>query len=146
LAALPGCSNEACFVQSLRILIADDNKSLRSSLRAFLESRRGWTICGEAEDGREAVEKTLALRPDVILLDITMPNLNGIEAARIISLQAPETAILVVTQHRFRALAEQALRSGARGVIDKSQMAEDLIPAIEAASRHQPVRSSRLAS
>jgi DNA-binding NarL/FixJ family response regulator len=133
-------------VQSLRILIADDNGSFRSSLRAFLESVPGWIICGEAANGQDAVDKTIALRPDVVLLDITMPNMNGLEAARLIHIRVPETEVLVVSQHRFRTLAEQALKAGARGYIDKSQMAEDLIPAIEAASRHQAAHSSIIAA
>lgn len=128
----------------VRILIADDSESLRNSLRAFLESCCGWVICGEAQDGQEAVDKAIELRPDVVLLDISMPNMNGIDAARLIHQQVPEAEILVVSQHRFRTLAEKAMAAGARGYIDKSHLAQDLIPAIEAASRHLPVHNSTL--
>jgi DNA-binding NarL/FixJ family response regulator len=127
---------------SLRILIADDNESMRSSLRAFLESVPGWSICGEAEDGQVAVAKAFELRPDVVLLDISMPVMNGIEAAKLIRKQVPGAELLVISQHRFRGMADMALEAGARGYVDKAQLSQDLIPAIEAASRHQTAHSS----
>jgi DNA-binding NarL/FixJ family response regulator len=127
---------------SLRILIADDNESMRSSLRAFLESVPGWSICGEAEDGQVAVAKAFELRPDVVLLDISMPVMNGIEVAKLIRKQVPNAELLVISQHRFRGMADMALEAGARGYVDKAQLSQDLIPAIEAASRHQTAHSS----
>lgn len=139
---LPVFNNVRDIVGYLRILIADDNESFRSSLRAFLESVPGWIICGEAEDGQVAVAQASALRPDVVLLDVAMPHMNGIEAAKLIHKQVPDAELLVISQHRFRGMAEAALKAGARGYIDKAQLSQDLIPAVEAAGRHQSARST----
>lgn len=117
----------------VKILIADDNDVLRNSLRAFLESHPGWTVCGEAFDGRDAVEKAAALEPDVILLDVSMPNLDGFEAARRIRANQPKAQIIFVTQHDSNELAVQAAEAGVRGYISKSKIIRQLIPAVEAA-------------
>jgi DNA-binding NarL/FixJ family response regulator len=127
---------------SLRILIADDNESFRGSLRTFLESVAGWTVCGEAEDGGMAVAKANALHPDVVVLDVSMPGMNGLEAAKLIHGQVPQAEILIISQHRFRGVGEAALEAGARGYVDKAQLSQELIPAIKAAGMHQSVRRS----
>ena len=114
-------------------MIADDNDVLGHSLRSFLESRPGWTVCGEALDGRDAVEKAAALAPDVILLDVSMPNLDGFEAARRIRAIQPKAQIIFVTQHDSNELAVQAAQAGVRGYISKSKIIRQLIPAVEAA-------------
>lgn len=118
----------------VKILIADDNDVLRHSLRSFLESRPGWTVCGEALDGRDAVEKAAALAPDVILLDVSMPNLDGFEAARRIRQNQPDAQIIFVTQHDSHELAVRAAQAGARCYISKSDIIRQLIPAVEAAT------------
>src|SRR5271155_3111807 len=117
----------------LRILIADDAPHVRKSLKSLLESHEGWTICGEAADGEEAVKKALALVPDVILLDVSMPILNGLEAASQIKHSMPSAIIYIVTQHHSLEMARVAAQAGALGYIAKICVANDLISAIESA-------------
>jgi two-component system nitrate/nitrite response regulator NarL len=120
----------------LRILIADDAPQVRKSLKSLLESHKGWTICGEAANGEDAVKKALALVPDVILLDVSMPILNGLEAAAQIKQSMPSAIIYIVTQHHSLEMARVAAEAGARGFIAKIRVAADLIPAIESATAH----------
>src|SRR5437764_456345 len=98
----------------LRILIADDHEVARRGIRAVLESHTGWEVCGEAKDGRESVELAAATKPDLVLLDIGMPNLNGLEAARQILATAPNVAILILTMHDSDNVVRDVLRAGAR--------------------------------
>jgi len=119
---------------ALRILIADDVPMVRAGLRLLLETHKGWTVCGEAEDGEEAVRKALALAPDVVLLDVSMPNLNGLEAAKLIHHDLPAATIYFVTQHHSLEMARAAADAGARGYIAKVHIPTDLIPAIEDAT------------
>lgn len=116
----------------LRILIADDHEVARRGVRALLESHPGWEVCGEARDGRDAVEMALTSKPNVILLDIGMPNLNGLEAARHISSALPEAAILILTMHDSDIMVREVLRAGARGFLLKSDAGRDLVAAVEA--------------
>lgn len=116
----------------LRILIADDHDVARRGIRALLESHSGWQVCGEAKDGREAVELAAAQRPDLILLDIGMPNLNGLEAARQILATAPNALILILTMHDTDQIVREVLRAGARGFLLKSDAGRDLIAAVDA--------------
>jgi DNA-binding NarL/FixJ family response regulator len=129
-------------MKTLRILIADSNSSLRGSLHAFLDSHVGWKVCGEAVDGWDAIEKVATLKPDVILLDTAMPNLNGIEAARIIHKNFPASEILMVSEHEFLGPAKAALDAGACAYITRLQMAQYLMPAIEAVSKHMHVHGA----
>src|SRR5215467_2061820 len=99
----------------LRILIADDHEVARRGIRALLESHQGWEVCGEAKDGREAIELAHKMKPDLVLLDIGMPNLNGLEAARQILAVYPEAAILILTMHDTDQVVREVLRAGARG-------------------------------
>jgi DNA-binding NarL/FixJ family response regulator len=115
-----------------RILIADDHDVARSGIRALLENHVGWQVCGEAKDGREAVELAATLTPDLILLDIGMPNLNGLEAVRQILATSPEAQILVLTMHDTDQVVREVLRAGARGFLLKSDAGRDLIAAVEA--------------
>jgi len=116
----------------LRILIADDHELARNGIRALLESHAGWEVCGEAKDGRETVELAANLRPDIVLLDIGMPNLNGLEAARQILAIFPEVAILILTMHDSDNVVREVLRAGARGYLLKSDAGRDLVAAVEA--------------
>jgi len=116
----------------LRILIADDHELARRGIRALLESHPGWEVCGEAKDGRETVELAANLKPDLVLLDIGMPNLNGLEAARQILAGSPDVAILILTMHDSDNVVREVLRAGARGYLLKSDAGRDLVAAVEA--------------
>jgi DNA-binding NarL/FixJ family response regulator len=116
----------------LRILIADDHEVARRGIRSLLESHAGWEVCAEAKDGRETVELASRMKPDLILLDIGMPNLNGLEAARQILAESPETAILILTMHDTDHVVREVLRAGARGFLLKSDAGRDLVTAVEA--------------
>jgi DNA-binding NarL/FixJ family response regulator len=123
----------------LRILIADDVPMVRTGLKMLLEMHKGWSVCGEAGDGQDAVQKALALTPDVILLDVSMPNLNGLQAAELIHKDLPDANIYFVTQHHSLEMARAAADAGARGYVAKVQIPTDLIPVIEAGTNTQPV-------
>ncbi len=116
----------------LRILIADDHEVARKGIRSLLESHAGWEICGEASDGREAVACASKLRPDVLLLDIGMPNLNGLDAARQILAMAPEARILILTIHDSEQVVREVLAAGASGFLLKSDAGRDVVAAVEA--------------
>ena len=116
----------------LRILIADDHELARRGIRSLLESHPGWDVCAEAKDGRDAVELATSLKPDLVLLDIGMPNLNGLEAARQILATSPNAAILILTMHDSDNVIREVLRAGARGFLLKSDAGRDLVAAVEA--------------
>jgi DNA-binding NarL/FixJ family response regulator len=128
---------------NMRILIADDHELVRRGLRSLLASRTGWNVCGEAKDGLEAVEKAKQLHPDVVLLDITMPELNGLDAARIIRKDDPNMEIVILSQHDPREMTAPALQAGAREYISKSDVASGLLVALEAIERDLKSRESR---
>jgi DNA-binding NarL/FixJ family response regulator len=121
----------------VRILIADDSPTVRAGLKLLLQYHEDWTVCGEAEDGQDAVKKAAELKPDVILLDISMPAMDGLSAAEIIRRDAPDSEILIVTHFESLDLARYAAQTGVRAYITKSRIGTDLEKAIEAASRHQ---------
>ena len=121
----------------VRILIADDSPTVRAGLKLLLQYHEDWIVCGEAEDGEDAVKKAAELKPDVILLDISMPAMDGLSAAELIRRDAPETEILIVTHFESLDLARYAAQTGVRAYITKSRIGTDLEKAIEAASRHQ---------
>ncbi len=118
----------------IRILLADDHTVMRRGLRLLLESRPGMTVVAEASDGRQAVEQAEATRPDVAVLDIAMPNLNGIEAAQRISASLPRTAIVILSMHSDEGYVLRALKAGAKGYLLKDSAEGDLIGAIKAVS------------
>jgi len=129
---------------TLRILVADDHHVVRTGLRALLESKTGWQVCAEASNGREAVEKARELQPDVAVLDIGMPLLNGVEATRQIHKLSPETEVLILTMHDSELLVKEVLEAGARGYILKDDADRNLIAAVDALRRHKPYLSSRV--
>jgi two-component system response regulator NreC len=119
-------------MKHIRILLADDHNIMRKGLRLLVESQPGFSVVGEAADGREAVEQATATRPDVIVLDIAMPNLSGIEAAQRIHDQLPQTAIVILSMHSDESYILRALKAGARGYLLKDSAEGDLIDAIKA--------------
>ena len=128
----------------LRILIADDHEKVRLGLRSLLSLRPDWDICGEAVDGRDAVQKARELKPQVAVLDVSMPHLNGLEAARQIRKEVPQTEVLIVSQHESSEVIAAAIDAGARGYVVKSDVPRDFLDAVEAVSQGKPVFSSRI--
>jgi len=131
---------------NLRLLIADDHAVVRAGLRTLLESRKGWHVCAEAGDGRDAVDKAVKFKPDVIILDIGMPLLNGVEAARRIHKALPQSEILILTMHESDELVQQVVEAGARGYILKDEADRVLHAAIEALRQHKPYFSTRVSN
>ena len=119
-------------VSEIRILIVDDHEAIRQGVRSVLTQYVGWEVCGEAVDGEDAIAKAKSLEPDVIVLDIRMPKLGGLEAAKAIKTQLTKTKILFLTQHDAAAMLPVALQSGGQGLVSKYDMDRHLIPAIEA--------------
>jgi DNA-binding NarL/FixJ family response regulator len=124
-------------IMAIRILLVDDHPIVRQGLKTLLAGHPGWEVIGEASDGMEAVDKADSLRPDVMVLDVTMPRMNGLEACRLIRRKAPGMEILFVTQHDSPQMMREALEAGARGYVVKSNAARDLLEAVEAVSQHR---------
>ncbi len=115
----------------LRILIVDDHELVRRGLRSILVTRPEWEICGEAADGSNAIEKARELKPDIVLLDITMPHVNGLDAARIIRRDVPRAKVIILSQYDESEMRSRAFEAGAQGYISKSDAARQLLIAIE---------------
>lgn len=131
-------------MSTLKILIADDHDVVRKGLRMLIEEHPGWQLCAEARSGREAVEKAIQLMPDVAIIDVSMPDLNGLEATRQIRKACPNTEVLVVTHHDSDEVAAEVLDAGARGYVLKSDSDRDLVHAVEVLSQHKPFFTSRV--
>lgn len=129
----------------LKILIADDHEVVREGVRTILESQAGWSIVGEAQNGADAVSKALETKPDIALLDISMPELNGLEAARQILKGLPDTQVLILTMHESDELVRELLAAGARGYILKTDARRDLVNAICFLSEGRPFFTSKVA-
>src|SRR5205809_1140105 len=121
-----------------RILLADDHDVVRRGIKDLLEAQQGFEVCGEASTGRQAVEMAENLKPNIVVLDITMPELNGLEATRQIRKTLPNTEVLVFTMHETEQLVTDILAAGARGYVLKSDAARNLVSAIQALSQHKP--------
>jgi two-component system, NarL family, response regulator NreC len=119
-------------MRKIRILLADDHQLMRSGLRLLIEQQSDLAVVGEAADGREAVALVKSLRPDVVVMDIAMPNLNGIEAAHQITQNQPEIAVIMLSMHPDESYVLRALKSGAKGYLLKDSAESDLIQAIRA--------------
>jgi PAS domain S-box-containing protein len=119
----------------IRILIVDDHEVVRRGVRSLLAARNDFDVCGEAVDGQDGVEKAKQLKPDVIIMDISMPNLNGLEATRLIRNALPNVGVLILSQHESSHTVQQALHAGALGYVAKSSIADQLQNAVEAVSR-----------
>ena len=125
-------------LMAVRILLVDDHPIVRQGLRTLLEGRPGWQVVGEASDGIEALDKVEVLDPDVVVLDVTMPRMNGLEACRLIQQKRKSSLeVLFVTQHDSPQMMREALDAGARGYVVKSNAARDLLEAVEAVSQHR---------
>ena len=123
---------------TLRIMIADDHDLVRRGLKMLLESHPGWKVCAEAHSGREAVTMAEELRPDIAIMDISMPELNGIEAARKIKKISPNTEMLILSMHHTDQLVREIIETGAKGYIIKSDSDRSLVAAVEALAVHKP--------
>lgn len=125
-------------MKKVRILVADDHDVVRHGLRSILESQRGWEVCGEASNGVEAVERAKKLKPDVVILDITMPKLDGVEATRQIREAVPQAQVLVLSMHEPDELLHDVLDAGARGYIQKTEASRELVAAVTALKMRKP--------
>jgi len=132
-------------VSVLRILIADDHEVARRGIRALLESHPGWEVCAEAADGREAVNAANKLKPDLVLLDIGMPSLNGLDATRQILAADPDTRVLILTMHDSEQVVREVLAAGARGFLLKSDAGRDLVAAVEALQHNRTFFTTKVA-
>jgi PAS domain S-box-containing protein len=121
----------------MRILIADDHEIIRQGLRQLLSADATWDVCGEAVDGRDAVEKARELKPDIIVMDISMPHMDGLQATRSIRQSSPEIEILILSQHDSKEMIRQAFKAGATGYVVKSAISKDLITALQTVGRHE---------
>ena len=133
-------------MKKLRILLADDHIVMRTGLRALLERQPNLEVVGESENGRETIELAASLRPDVVVMDVGMPVLNGIEAAKSIVNQHPTTAVVILSMHSDESYVMRALKAGARAYLLKESAAADLIGAIQAVSQNKSFFSPRLAA
>lgn len=123
---------------SVRILIVDDHDVMRGGLRSLLESRPGWEVCGEAANSMEAIQQAKVLRPDVVVLDISMPGSNGLEAVPVIRRETPGVEVLILSRYEEREMRLKALEAGARGYVTKSQgLARELLSAIDGIVRER---------
>src|SRR6202035_4880910 len=128
----------------LRLLVADDHDVVRKGVRTLLEEQPGWEVAAEAADGREAVEKAKLVQPDVTILDLSMPELNGLEAAREI-LKTVQTKVLILTMYDSDPLIRQTLEAGARGYLLKSDAGRDLVSAVDALRRNKTFFTPKVA-
>jgi DNA-binding NarL/FixJ family response regulator len=131
-------------MDQLRVLIADDHDLIRRGVRDLLASRSGWQVVGEASNGTDAVRKAVSLKPDIAILDFSMPELNGPGAAAQIAEKVPETGVVVLTMHDSEQVMREVLQAGARGLVLKSDADRDLLEAVEAVAKKRHFFTTRL--
>ena len=131
-------------MKTLRILVADDHEIVRHGVRAMLEAHADFEVCGESSNGRDAVADAARLKPHLVVMDITMPEMNGLEATRQILKENPTTEVLILTMHESEELVRNVLAAGARGYVLKSDVTENLLSAVRALARHQVCISSKV--
>ena len=129
----------------LRIMLADDHHVIRLGLRSLLERQPEWKVCGEAADRREAVEMAAALMPDIAIVDLSMPGLNGLEATRQIVEKVPGTAVLIDTMNESKKIVHDVLSAGAKGIVLKSDVNSSVVQAVETVVQGKPFFTSRVA-
>ena len=122
----------------LRILVVDDHQVVRSLLRHLLEAETGWEVCGEASNGDEAIERSNALHPDIVVMDAVMPHRNGFEATREIVRTTPEIPVVITTLYEYPEILRQAQSAGALGCVGKSMTTKLLVRAVKSAVGHHP--------
>ena len=132
--------------KTVKILVADDHDIVRRGLKQLLTSHPGWEVCGEAKSGREALALTEQLKPEIVVMDISMPDLNGLEAARRIHKSFPKIEILILTLHFSDQLVRDIVAAGARAYIMKSDADRDLVSAVEALANRRTFFTSRRAA
>jgi DNA-binding NarL/FixJ family response regulator len=130
----------------VRILVADDHDIIRRGLKQLLAARPGWNVCAEAKTGREAVALAEQFKPEIVVMDISMPELNGLEAARRIRKVLPKTEIVILSLHFSDQLVQEIVSSGARAYVMKSDADRDLVAAIEALGNHRPFFTAQAAN
>ena len=123
-------------LESMRILIVDDNEMVRRGVARLLSSVPAWKVCGEASSGKEAIVKARELRPDLVLLDISMPGSNGLEVAATLRREAPHAKIIIMSQHDLTQLLPRALEASADACLDKDNLCTDLLLTIEGLIGH----------
>ena len=131
-------------MKSLRIFIADDHLALQEGVRTIIEQQPGWKVCGTAITGREAVESARKLSPDIVVLDLVMPELNGLEVLRQIKRFLPQTEVLIFTAHFEEELIRQAFRAGARSFIMKTEPLSSLVEGIRSLAEHKPFFTNKV--
>ena len=132
-------------MSALRVLVADDHEVVRRGVCALINAQSGWIVCGEASTGQEVITRARALQPDVVVLDLSMPELNGLEAARQIHHHVPHCEVLILTMYDSETMIRDLLRAGVRGCILKSDAAHALVAAVDAVSHHKPFFTPGLA-
>ena len=128
----------------VRILLADDHEIVREGVRAIIQRQPGWEVCAEAASGREAVEKAEQFKPDIVIMDIGMPELNGLDATRQIRRVLPETEILIFTANETEEIVRNVFKAGARAYLLKAEANAHLVPAIEMLHKHRTYFSSKV--
>ena len=124
----------------MRILVVDDNQRVRRGVMRLIVSVKGWEVCGEASDGAEALEKARDLQPDLVIVDVRMPGVGGLEAARLLRQELPHTKILIMSQYDPVHVLPGALEAGTHACVDKSRLGYDLLPAIKAVTGDRGVQ------
>ncbi len=123
---------------AIRIVVADDHEVVRKGLRGILETHAGWTVVAEATDGRDAVDRVREHRPDVVIMDVAMPRLNGVDATRLIRRELPSTRVLILTMHQAEHIVDEALDAGANGLLFKADAGREILHAVNALLHDKP--------